>query len=171
MTLAAYTGPTPPTGYVGYVNLSRVESGVRITVRPESADGSGTAELVIPECAAVALLAEASAALHPPAKAPAGASAALIERLWADARNGVGAADDWSDKERADYWRGQAIKARRNATEAADALATQDARIAELEGALRELINSADNCAWHTNTYMMDGAIKRARQALEGTKP
>ena len=63
MTLAAYTGPTPPTGYVGYVNLTEVDNGVRITVRPESADGMETATLVIPKDAAVQLLSEALEAL------------------------------------------------------------------------------------------------------------
>lgn len=64
ITLAAYTGPTPPTGYVGYVNLSLGEDGVCITVRPESADGSGTACHTIPVTEAVAMLEEALTALR-----------------------------------------------------------------------------------------------------------
>lgn len=63
MTLAAYTGPTPETGYVGYINFSRVEGGVRITVRPETSDGSGTVSLIIPEKAVKELCMEVSAKL------------------------------------------------------------------------------------------------------------
>lgn len=55
--LSAYTGPTPATGYVGYVNFSLTDHGVRITVRPESRDGSGTAILTIPVDAARKLFA------------------------------------------------------------------------------------------------------------------
>ena len=33
--LAAYTGPTPETGYVGYVNLSLRDGAVVFTVRSE----------------------------------------------------------------------------------------------------------------------------------------
>ena len=54
-TLAAYTGPTPATGYVGYVNLSLIHGQVRITVRPETTDGSGPAEVTIPANAAIVL--------------------------------------------------------------------------------------------------------------------
>lgn len=46
--LAAFTPATPTTGYVGYVNISREVDTVIITVRPESADGSGTAVLRLP---------------------------------------------------------------------------------------------------------------------------
>jgi hypothetical protein len=56
----------------------------------------------------------------------------LVKRLREDARwrnavvmdwkNGYGAARDWSDEERADYWAQQCSKARRNAAEAADAI-------------------------------------------------
>ena len=47
-TLSAYTGQTPATGYVGYVNFTQDGDQVRITVRPESADGSGTVVLSVP---------------------------------------------------------------------------------------------------------------------------
>ena len=46
----------------------------------------------------------------------------LVMRLREDARYGYGAACDWSDEERADYWAQQCRKARRNAAEAADAI-------------------------------------------------
>ena len=64
MTLAAYTGPSPATGYVGYINIRRVEAGICITVRPESADGSGTVSLIIPEHEAVTLFDIARSALE-----------------------------------------------------------------------------------------------------------
>lgn len=63
MTIAAYTGPSPAIGYVGYINISRVETGIRITVRPESADGSGTVSLILPDDEAVKLFDIARAAL------------------------------------------------------------------------------------------------------------
>lgn len=61
--LSAYTRPSPEKGYVGFVNFSRVVGGVRIIVRPESLDGSGTVELVIPEDAAKNLCMEVAAKL------------------------------------------------------------------------------------------------------------
>lgn len=63
-TLAAYTGPTPATGYVGYINFSLCEGGVRVTVRPESADGAGTASHVMPAAEAEAMLVAALDALR-----------------------------------------------------------------------------------------------------------
>ena len=64
MTLAAYTPPSPPTGYVSYVNISLCDEGVRITVRPESADGGGTASMTLPVEEAERLLEAAVAALR-----------------------------------------------------------------------------------------------------------
>jgi predicted nucleic acid-binding Zn-ribbon protein len=61
----------------------------------------------------------------------------LVKRLREDARYGYGAACDWSDEERADYWAQQCRKARRNASEAADAIEAQAAEIARLREALR----------------------------------
>lgn len=63
-TLAAYTGPTPDVGYVGYLNVGLGDKGVIITVRPESADGSGSARVTIPVDAAKVAFEEALAALH-----------------------------------------------------------------------------------------------------------
>lgn len=63
-TLAAYTGPSPETGYVGYINFSLRGGEVVVTVRPESADGSGTANISIPIEDAKAFLTEARAALE-----------------------------------------------------------------------------------------------------------
>jgi hypothetical protein len=54
--LGAYTGPTPPVGYVGYVNISLVGDAVAITVRPQSEDGSGTAVTSIPVVEALPML-------------------------------------------------------------------------------------------------------------------
>jgi len=62
-TLAAYTGPTPASGYVGYVNISLRDDQVVVTVRPESPDGSGTVSTSIPVKAARTFLTEALAAL------------------------------------------------------------------------------------------------------------
>lgn len=31
----AYTGPTPKSGYVGYINIQETDTGVRFTVRSE----------------------------------------------------------------------------------------------------------------------------------------
>jgi len=56
MTLAAYTGPTPPTGYVGYVNLTLRDGAVVFTVRSQNADGSGTASYGVPIEGARAML-------------------------------------------------------------------------------------------------------------------
>lgn len=64
MTLSAYTGPSPETGYVGYVNFTRKGDQVTITVRPKSADGSGTVELLIPVHAAMVLCSEVVEALR-----------------------------------------------------------------------------------------------------------
>lgn len=63
-TLTAYTGPTPDTGYVGYLNVSRSDECVTVTVRPESDDGSGTACVTIPVEAAKTSFAEALAGLE-----------------------------------------------------------------------------------------------------------
>jgi hypothetical protein len=54
--LAAYTGPTPSTGYVGYVNISLAEDDVVVTVRPESKDGGGAAVTSIPVVEALPML-------------------------------------------------------------------------------------------------------------------
>lgn len=57
--LSAYTGPSPATGYVGYVNFTLTVEGVRITVRPESERGDQTVALTIPFEAARALFSDA----------------------------------------------------------------------------------------------------------------
>lgn len=44
----------------------------------------------------------------------------LVEKLRSDAKHGYGAAMDWTDEERADYWARMCIKARQNAAEAAE---------------------------------------------------
>ncbi len=54
--LGAYTGPTPPTGYVGYVNISLSDAGVVFTVRPESELGCGTAATTVPVKDAILML-------------------------------------------------------------------------------------------------------------------
>ena len=61
--LAAFTPATPPTGYVSYVNISRDGDEVIITVRPESADGSGAAAMRLPVGEAQTLFETARAAL------------------------------------------------------------------------------------------------------------
>lgn len=54
----AYTGPTPETGYVGYVNIQETETGVRFTVRSEGVDAV-TASYEVPLAAAASLMADA----------------------------------------------------------------------------------------------------------------
>ena len=36
----AYTGPTPPTGYVGYINVQETAAGIKFTVRSEGENPS-----------------------------------------------------------------------------------------------------------------------------------
>ena len=52
----AYTGPSPATGYVGYVNLALIDGELVFTVRPESTDCSGTATHQVPVVEARQLL-------------------------------------------------------------------------------------------------------------------
>lgn len=54
----AYTGPTPPTGYVGYVNIQETDAGIKFTVRSEG-ENPVTASYEIPISDAVHLLADA----------------------------------------------------------------------------------------------------------------
>ena len=61
--LSAYTGPTPATGYVGYVNLTLKDDQVIFTVRPESERGEPTVCHPIPATDAIALLETALAEL------------------------------------------------------------------------------------------------------------
>lgn len=56
----AHTGPTPATGYVGYVNIQETATGVRFTVRSEG-ENPVTAAYEIPIGDAIALLDEALA--------------------------------------------------------------------------------------------------------------
>ena len=62
-TLAAYTGPSPAKGYVGYINFTQLGEMVRITIRPESLDGAGSVELLIPKDAAMNVCMEVAAEL------------------------------------------------------------------------------------------------------------
>lgn len=59
----AYTGPTPATGYVGYVNLTVQEAGVRFNVRSEGEDPP-FATYTIPLAEAEKMLATALAAVR-----------------------------------------------------------------------------------------------------------
>lgn len=64
-TLAAYTGPSPATGYVGYINFTQKGDVVVATIRPESATGGGIATLEIPLEEAVKLAQSILAAQEP----------------------------------------------------------------------------------------------------------
>lgn len=50
----AYTGGTPHKGYVGYVNLSKADAGVAVTVRSEG-DKPPTAQHVVPDSEVLSL--------------------------------------------------------------------------------------------------------------------
>lgn len=63
----AYTGPSPATGYVGFVNVQEVGGGVRFLVRSEGAEPV-TAAYIIPKAEAVALLGNALVGLGGPLK-------------------------------------------------------------------------------------------------------
>lgn len=39
----AFTGPTPATGYVGFVNIRETDAGVEFTVRSQGGDGTALA--------------------------------------------------------------------------------------------------------------------------------
>ena len=54
-TIAAYTGPTPKTGYVGFINIARQDDVVVVTVRPHSVSASEPVSTSIPIADAVDL--------------------------------------------------------------------------------------------------------------------
>ena len=105
-TLAAYTGPTPVTGYVGYVNLSLCDDGVQITVRSESVDGKGAACHTIPVENARAMLFAAIAALDEARGDPVAKVVAWLRKenglcdchARCETECGCGAWDDWKTK-------------------------------------------------------------------------
>lgn len=65
----AYTGPTPPSGYVGYVNITETADGerVRFLVRSQG-EAPVTAAYEVPKSEAVALLGKALVGVGGPLK-------------------------------------------------------------------------------------------------------
>jgi hypothetical protein len=63
----AYTGATPPKGYVGFVNIQETEGGVRFSIRSEG-EAPTQAEFTLPRDEAVALLGKALVGLGGPLK-------------------------------------------------------------------------------------------------------
>ncbi|TIW28683.1 MAG: hypothetical protein E5V63_04170 [Mesorhizobium sp.] len=61
----AYTGLTPATGYVGYVNIQETEHGVRFIVRSEG-ENPTTAVYEIPKWEGVRILGEALKSITEP---------------------------------------------------------------------------------------------------------
>lgn len=74
---AAYTGPSPPTGYVGFINIMKTDDGVRFSVRSEG-EVPNSAQYEIPQDHAVKLL---EGALLNLTGRPAGLSPAQIKHM------------------------------------------------------------------------------------------
>lgn len=92
----------------------------------------------------------------------------LVERLRRDAKSGTGAALDWTDEERADYWSSIAIRLRWLCREAADDLEAYEAKIAALTAerdALREKVERARERALD-QLYTEASAIRFSRQPV-----